>query len=145
MGEKHPEVHVLEDSLLRTEFIIKGGYLKEIRLEVKSREDIGQIHVGDKVQLSRWLSSVNMALLAHISNPPTDTINVGVESPEETYGEMKCNQCNGELVKKKPCCGGTGEILRCKLCGATYRVIKGRKDRMKKIPPPSPLTSEVPE
>jgi predicted RNA-binding Zn-ribbon protein involved in translation (DUF1610 family) len=130
---------VIEDSMTRMEFTIQDGYLVNVAIEVKSREDLGRIDLNDKVMLLKWLGSIKAGLFQSISNQPTEVAELGVEPEPEKINEVACQNCGGELTKKKDCCGRTGEVYRCKTCGRSFRFVKGKVRGT--VPPPSPVTS----
>jgi predicted RNA-binding Zn-ribbon protein involved in translation (DUF1610 family) len=144
MEEKQRVIETVEDSMLGLDFTIEDGYLINIGIRVKSIEDLNRIYTSDRVSLSKWLTNVKVMLLQAVSNPPTETIELGVPAPEnESEEETKCPKCGIPLVKKKACCGSTGEVLRCKDCGRSYRFSKGRIKGS--APSPSPFTQHTDE
>ena len=140
MEEKNDSVvETIEDGIFKTEFTIEEGYLVGVNLEVKSVEDISRVNINDRVAFSKWLAHIRAALFNAVSNPPTETIEIGVPGLREQTTDVPCKACGGEIVKKKACCGGKGEILRCTKCGRNYRLVEGKVKGS--IPAPSPVTA----
>jgi len=131
-------VETIEDSMLGIDFTIDDGYLSNIAIRHKSKEDIGRLDLSDKAALVRWLTQIRSGLLQQFSNQPSEVSNIMLSPDvEERVKDLKCSACQGELVKKKACCGQPGDVFRCTKCGRNY---KPMKDRPRRIPPPSPLT-----
>lgn len=137
--QKEKMVEVLEDGVIRLEFTIEEGYLVNIALDLKSKEDIGRIDIDDKVLLAKWLNNLKTGLFASISSQPIEVLDVSAPREKEDISERKCTKCGGDLVKKKPCCGNPNEILRCKKCGRNHRLVMGKMRGT--VPGPSPFSS----
>ena len=139
MGESNKVVETIEDGIFKTEFTIEEGYLVGIKLEVKSVEDIDRVNTNDRVAFSKWLAHIRGALFNAVSNPPVETIEIGVVGLLEQKTDTPCKVCGGEIVKKKACCGSKGDVLRCNKCGRSYRLVEGRAKGT--APSPSPVTA----
>lgn len=137
--QKERLVEAIEDSVTRVEFTIEDGYLVNIGVNLKNKEDVGRIDINDKVNLSRWLNNFKLGIIQSISNQPMEIVEVVVprEQEEVVISETKCLKCGGDLAIKKACCGNPNDIFRCKKCGRNYRISHGKPGR--KLPPQSPI------
>lgn len=140
-----------ENDGLRVTFVITGGYLSNIHIQVKDSElypKLNEENIADsfnKRLVNDWLVRLYQFVENSLQRTPRlyseeekkslseggvkdvkiirdGADEMSLDEKQKLIEERVCPICSEKLIQIKTCCGGSGSFSACAKCGRKYRI-----------------------